>query len=190
MLLEGGQEVTLSPSQAPLAPSTPEPTMLPSTSPTSAPTSPVAITLPPTSEFAFTVEPDPYALLYTFGGSGDIITTSEDFVQLGEVTRLFLEDYLFDVYANTLIIVLEDVLTSLVGFSEGELPLEAVYSSAALFSEGSIFYPPLFEIEQEIQDAFTDPVSKKKYLNMVKTLPTGNAFRVVTNVEYAEFDGR
>eukprot|EP00980_Cylindrotheca_fusiformis_P018381 scaffold6042_cov106-Cylindrotheca_fusiformis.AAC.3 len=105
--------------------SQPTTTMTPSQSPTdSSPTPPVAITSPPTSTNAFVVEPDPYTLFYSFGGTQDIITESEDFVQLGEVTRLFLEEYLSDIYANTLIIVLEDVLTSLVGFSEGQLPLE------------------------------------------------------------------
>jgi hypothetical protein len=148
----------------------------------------VAITSSPTSELSFAVEAAPYSVLYTFGGSGNIETTNEDFVQLGDVTGLFLEEYLLDIYSNTFIIVLEDALTALVGFSEGKLPLEVIYSSTALFSEGSIFYPPAFEIEQAIRDAFTDFDSNNKYVDMVQKLPVDNIFSTVTNVKYAEFE--
>jgi hypothetical protein len=172
------------------APSTIGATLEPSTAPTSISTSPspVAITSAPTAEMAFAVEAAAYSLLYTFGGSGDIETTNEDFAQLGDVTGLFLAEYLQNVYSNTFLIELEDALTALVGFSDGVLPIEVVYSSTALFSEASIFYPPKFEIEQAIRDAFTDFDSNTKYVDMVQNLPVDNIFGTVTIVKYAAFE--
>jgi hypothetical protein len=147
------------------------------------PSDPDFITAAPTSEDSFGVRPAPYALFYTLPeGSAD--PSEDDFSQLAEVTRLFLETYMDEKYAQTSIIILDDFLTFMFRDEPQSRPVEAVYRSVGRFNPNSIFYPPRSEVMNEIQMAFDDPDSNLMYLQLLGLLPESNVFSTVTKIEY------
>lgn len=148
---------------------------------------PKPITAAPTSEDSFAVRPAPYALFYTLAAGG-VDPSDDDLAQLAEVTRIFLETYMEEKYAQTSIILLDDFLTFLTRppVDPSARPVEAVYRSVARFNPRSIFYPPRAEISAEIETAFTDPDSNLMYMAALKLLPSGNPFSQVEKVDYGE----
>lgn len=171
-------------------PTDPFTTRRPTRKPTPQPTPLTGITIAPTAEFDFLIEAPTYSLLYFFDDTtGDISTTDEEFVQLGEVTRLFLDDYFDEKYGATIIISFSKVLTRVVGFSSISLPIQTFFFTKVVFSENSIFYPPRSEVEREIEKAFSTFGANFEYLMAVRGLPTSNTFQSVSSVSWGGYGG-
>jgi hypothetical protein len=148
---------------------------------------PEPVTAVPTSEDSFAVRPPPFALFYSFEDDSVADPSIDDFAQLAEVTRLFLEKYMEDKYAQTSIIILDDFLTFLTRSDSESRPAMGVFRSVSRFNPRSIFYPPRSEIEDQIEIAFSDPTSQMMYLQRLKEdLPADNVFSTVTAVAYGE----
>ncbi|CAJ1936865.1 unnamed protein product [Cylindrotheca closterium] len=180
---------TISPSE--IHSPTDQPTrVIPTRDPTPGPT-PRGTTSAPTAEPpGFPIEASTYSLNFFFDNtSGNIETTDEDFVQLGEVTQLYFDDYFDRKYGSTFIISFKEALTQVVGFSALSLPIETFFFTTVIFSETSIFYPPLSEVEREIEKAFITFGSNFEYLMAVRGLPTSNAFQTVSSVSWVGFGG-
>lgn len=156
--------------------------------PVSAPTgAPGNITAAPTSTDSFAVRPAPFALYYTFERVTVNNPSIEDFNELAEVTREFLNTFFTEKYAQTSIIILDDFLTFLTRSDASVRPTLGVFRSVARFNPRSIFYPPRSEIESEIKLAFTEPASQLKYLKMLSDkLPNDNPFKGVASITYGE----
>jgi hypothetical protein len=145
------------------------------------------VTAVPTSEDSFAVRPPPFALFYSFEDDSVADPSIDDFAQLAEVTRLFLEKYMEDKYAQTSIIILDDFLTFLTRSDSVSRPTMGVFRSVARFNPRSIFYPPRSEIEDQIEIAFSDPASQMTYLQRLKEeLPAENVFSTVIAITYGE----
>ena len=162
------------------------------------------ITNSPTSQFSFAVTISPYALYYKFENDArrtdedntplddtgvDHMSTSissvDEIAQLTEITRRFLEQYARGYYSQTSIITLDDFLTTLKDGETENLPVSAVFDSVALFNPASIFYPPRSQIEQLVEDAFTESLSVQSYIKMLQEeLPSQNRFSTVVEVSY------
>ena len=114
------------------------------------------------------------------------ISSVDEIAQLAEITRRFLEQYTRGYYSQTSIITLDDFLTTLKDGGEIEdLPVSAVFDSVALFNPASIFYPPRSQIEQLVEDAFTESLSVQSYIKMLQEeLPSQNSFSNVVEVSY------
>ena len=108
-------------------------------------------------------------------------------MQLGEVTRLFFDDYFDEKYGSTLIITFSTVLTQVVGFSSISLPIQTFFFTTVVFSDASIFYPPLSEVEREIEKAFITFGSNFEYLMAVQGLPTSNPFQTTSSVSWGGY---
>jgi hypothetical protein len=148
---------------------------------------PEPVTAVPTSEDSFAVRPPPFALFYSFEDDSVADPSIDEFAQLAEVTRLFLEKYMEDKYAQTSIIILDDFLTFLTRSDSVSRPAMGVFRSVSRFNPRSIFYPPRSEIEDQIEIAFTDPASQMMYLQRLKEdLPADNVFTTVTAISYGE----
>ncbi|CAJ1939668.1 unnamed protein product [Cylindrotheca closterium] len=144
-------------------------------------------TASPTSMDSFAVRPAPYALYYTFDNDSVGDATIDQFNELADLTRTFLDEYFTDKYGQTSIIELDDFLTFLTRSDATTRPAMAVYRSVARFNPRSIFYPPRSEIESEIELAFTEPASQLAYLKKLSDdLPTGNPFKTVASIRYGE----
>lgn len=135
---------------------------------------------------SFAVRPAPYALYYTFDNDSVADATIDQFSELADLTRTFLEGYFTDKYGQTSIIELDDFLTFLTRSDAASRPAMGVFRSVARFNPRSIFYPPRSEIESEIKLAFTEPASQLAYLKALSDLPTGNPFKTVASVRYGE----
>lgn len=148
---------------------------------------PEPITAVPTSEDSFAVRPPPYAVFYNFEDDSVADPTADEFAQLAEVTRGFLEQYMEDKYAQTSIIILDDFLTFLTRSDSESRPVMGVYRSVSRFNPRSIFYPPRSEIEDQIEIAFSDPASQMAYLQLLKDeLPSDNVFTTTSAISFGE----
>mmetsp|Transcript_31386 Transcript_31386/g.75662 ORF Transcript_31386/g.75662 Transcript_31386/m.75662 type:complete len:244 (-) Transcript_31386:87-818(-) len=136
---------------------------------------------------SFAVRPAPYALYYTFDNDSVADATIDQFNELADCTRSFLEGYFTDKYAQTSIIELDDFLTFLTRSDATARPAMGVFRSVARFNPRSIFYPPRSEIESEIELAFNEPASQLAYLKkLTDELSAGNPFKTVASVRYGE----
>ena len=88
--------------------------------------SPVPATASPTSENSYAVRPPPYALSYSFDETVED-PSPEDFAELADVTRLFLETYMVNRFDQTSIILLDDFLTFMTRYDAGSRPVIAAY---------------------------------------------------------------
>ena len=141
-------------------------------------------TASPTSESSYAVRPPPYALSYSFDETVED-PSPEDFAELADVTRLFLETYMVNRFDQTSIILLDDFLTFMTRYDAGSRPVIAAYRSSARFNPTSIFYPPRAEIEDEIELAFSGD-SLIMYMKRLKELPKANVFSQVKDVTFGE----
>ena len=148
--------------------------------------SPEPATGSPTSENSFAVRPPAWALSYFFDDGSVANASADDFAVLADVTRLFLETYMINKYEQTSIIILDDFVTFMTRNDGESRPMIGVYRSAARFNPRSIFYPPRSEINEEIEEAFTDPTSQMLYLKRLQELPKDNVFSKVTRIEWGE----
>lgn len=135
---------------------------------------------------SFAVRPAPYAIYYTLENDSVADATIDQFNELAEITRSFLEGFFNDKYEQTSIIILDDFLTFLTRSDATARPAMGVFRSVARFNPRSIFYPPRSEIESEIELAFTEPASQLAYLKMLGGLPDKNPFKKTASIRYGE----
>lgn len=151
--------------------------------PTDAPVAPTPTTSSPTSANSIPIRATPYALLYT--GTFDRIPSDEEFAEVAELTRVYLEEFMIAEFDQTSLTNLDDFLTFMIrnSFEFGE-PVQADYRSTGLFNPSSIFLPTVRELNELIDDAFFGE-NLAEYLSRIQNLPAGNIFSTVTAVEKA-----
>jgi hypothetical protein len=119
-------------------------------------------------------------LFYTLGQ--ERLPSTEEYAQLAEVTRGYLEGFMVDEFSQTSLTNLDDFLTFMIrnSFTFGE-PVQADYRSTGLFNPSSIFLPTVRELDELITTAFTDD-NLAEYLALVRALPSGNVFSRTTSI--------
>lgn len=145
-------------------------------------TAPVAtpITPSPTSENSIPIRATPFALFYD--GSFSRIPSDDEFASVAELTRVYLEEFMNDEFAQTSLTNLDDFLTFMIRnqFVSGQ-PVQADYRCTGLFNPSSIFLPTVRELNSLIDEAFTDD-KLVEYISRIQGLPSGNVFSTTTSV--------
>lgn len=156
-------------------------TRMPVAAPTKAPVAPTPTTFSPTSANSIPIRATPFALLYS--GNFDRIPSDEEFAEVAELTRVYLEEFMIAEFDQTSLTNLDDFLTFMIrnSFEFGE-PVQADYRSTGLFNPSSIFLPTVRELNELIDDAFMGE-NLSEYVTRIQNLPSGNIFSTVTAIE-------
>lgn len=127
------------------------------------------------------VQSNEYSLVYT--GSFDRSPSNEEFAEVAELTRIYLQEFQLAEFEKTSLTILDDFLTVKIGdFFEVGQPVQIVYSSTALFDFfESILFPAKPELDRLIAGAFLGE-NLAEYLSRIQNLPSGNIFSTVTAV--------
>ena len=146
----------------------------------SAPSAPSPITPSPTSANSIPIRATPFALFYD--GDFDRIPNDDEFAEVADVTRLYLEEFMIKEFEQTSLTNLDDFLTFMIrnSFEFGE-PVQADYRCTGLFNPDSIFLPTVRELNSLLDDAFEDD-NLDAYIDRVQDLPNGNIFSTTRGV--------
>eukprot|EP00980_Cylindrotheca_fusiformis_P027076 scaffold18699_cov125-Cylindrotheca_fusiformis.AAC.4 len=142
------------------------PASVPSPSPTSSPNS-----------GQVQVQAGTFSLFFTL--SDPQLPSSEDFAEVTEVTRSYLEDYMKEEYGEAL----ESFLTFNIfqEFQPNE-PVQCDYRSVGLFDGSSGSLPSFSELESQIDEAFSEP-QVQEYLDRIKALSSENPFSSTQSID-------
>jgi hypothetical protein len=137
---------------------------------------PSAATPAPTSVDSVEVQADKYTLFYTLAEPR--LPSSEEFEELAEITRTYLEEYMQDEYGDDL----NSFLTFMVfqEYQDGG-PVQCDYRSIGSFDGNANSIPSSSELEDIIDQAFSDP-QIQEYLKRVNDLPSPNAFSTTESI--------
>jgi len=150
------------------------------TAPSAPPIDITPTTPSPTSVNSIPRRATPYALFYTL--AQERIPSTEEYAQLAEVTRVYLEGFMIEEFSQTSLTNLDDFLTFMIrnSFTFGQ-PAQADYRSTGLFNPSSIFLPTVRELDELITTAFSDD-NLVVYLALVRALPSANVFSGTTTI--------
>jgi hypothetical protein len=106
----------------------------------------------------------------------DRLPSQAEYRELTELTRVYLEEFMFAEFAGTSLTTLDDFITVMIrnSFTAGE-PILVEYRSSGLFNPSSIFLPTVRELDGLITRAFTGE-NLMAYLALVQALPSQNIF--------------
>lgn len=169
--------------EKPAGPPTPDgPTRAPS-----APTPFEPTTSAPTSENSIAIRVVPYVLTYS---PDTTVPSTEDFVQLAQVTNEYLDEFMVAEFAQTSLTNLDNFATLLTRneFEAGE-PVLAQWRSTGLFNPSSIFLPTVRELNQLVEDAFSGD-NLDEYITRVRDLPGSNPFSETESVTFEQLVSR
>lgn len=154
--------------------------------PTSPPIAPTPTTPSPTSADSISTRASPYGLAYF---TQDRLPTDEEYATVAEVTRAYLEDFMFDLYGSTSLTDIDDFLTIMIrnSYEEGQ-PILVEYRSNGLFNPGSIFLPTTRELDRNIKSAFEGD-NAATYISRLKALPRRNVFSRTEAISFVESSG-
>jgi hypothetical protein len=136
--------------------------------------SPAAYTPSPTSANSIPIRASLYTISYDT--TEDRLPSEEEYTELAELTRVYLEEFMFAEFAITSLTTLDDFLTAMISksFTAGD-PVLVGYRSIGLFTPSSIFLPTVRELDDGlITPAFT--TDNLAYLALVQALPSQNIF--------------
>jgi hypothetical protein len=138
----------------------------------------------PTPEIPIIVSALPFALTYAPSSNKPSLS---DFFLLAEITRAYMEDYMFNEFEGTQtnLKVFPTLMTSN-EFEAGE-PVLAIYECTGVFSPSSQVLPTVMELNQLIAEAFNND-NLPEYLQKVRNLPRTNPFSDTDEIEYSEVD--
>jgi hypothetical protein len=142
--------------------------------PTASPVAPTPTTPEPTSANSIPIRASAYTISYDT--TEDRLPTEEEYIELTQLTRVYLEEFMFAEFAGTSLTELDDFLTAMIrnSFTAGE-PVLVDYRSIGLFNPSSIFLPTVRELDGLITRAFTTD-NLMAYLALVQALPSQNIF--------------
>jgi hypothetical protein len=149
-------------------------------SPTTSPVAPTPTTPAPTSANSIPIRATPYTISYDT--TEDRVPSQEEYAELTELTRVYLEEFMFAEFAGTSLTTLDDFLTTSIrnSFTAGE-PILVDYRSVGLFNPSSIFLPTVRELNGLITRAFTGE-NLMAYVGLVQALPSQNIFSSTSTV--------
>lgn len=146
---------------------------------------PSPVTPAPTRADSISVDlEDSYDLYYTL--TEQRVPSSQEFAELAEVTRMYLEDSMAEKFTNTLV-DLDNFLTFMVRqmFQSGE-PVKCTYRSIGLFDPNSVEIPSADVLMGYVNDAFSEPQIEVYLEKVQEDLPGSNVF---STTSYISTDG-
>lgn len=144
------------------------------------PVAPTPVSPAPTGANSIPIRATPFALFYTLGE--ERIPSTSEFAELTELTRVYLEEFMFDEFSQTSLTNLDDFLTFMIrnSFTFGA-PVQADYRCTGLFNPSSIFLPTVRELNELIDTAFMGD-NLAEYLSRVQALPAANVFSTTASI--------
>ena len=146
---------------------------------------PTIYTPSPTHQGSVAVALSPYALSYQVSSSS--VPQRKDLVPLTDVTRLYLEEFMFAEFERTTSIVLDDFITKYVTANAYPMGGTAVveFNSTARFAEGTEMFPSVAQLDEALATAFTGD-NLQEYLLRLRALPDSNIFSGSPVVEFVD----
>jgi hypothetical protein len=142
--------------------------------PTQPPVAPTPITPSPTSQSSIAIRATPYSLSYLTVDKR--LPTASEYAEVTELTRMYLEEFMLDEFAQTTLTNLDDFLTVMVQNTYIlDEPVLIEYRSTGLFNPSSIFLPTTRELNMLILEAFQDE-NLLVYIERLNALPSSNIF--------------
>lgn len=143
--------------------------------PTPSPVSPGSITSSPTDSGSVSFELSPFFLLYETVDKRQ--ATRLELTQVTDVTRLFLEEFMFDELTGSAFTFLDDFITRMITstYVTGDAPYVINYSATARFNPFSTVFLSEQQLDEAVVIAFTG-ANIDTYTNLLKGLPSENVF--------------
>lgn len=151
----------------------PSPIVEPTQAPVVAPPSD-SITSSPTDEDSVPVELSPFALVYELADSRQ--ASRAELEQLVDVTRLYLEDFMFREFEGTSLTVLDDFITKMITNQYIGDEYIVDYSAEARFNPFSSVFPGQEQMDEALEVAFAGE-NLSTYMARLGGLPSSNVFR-------------
>jgi hypothetical protein len=129
--------------------------------------------------------------LSTFGLSfevgGSTVPERSDLMALEDVTRLYLEEFMFAEFSRTAMTTLDDFVTKYITANAYPMGGTAVveFNSTARFAEGTEIFPSTLQLDEALRIAFTGE-NLDEYIFRLRSLPDGNAFANSPEVEFVD----
>jgi hypothetical protein len=143
------------------------------------------ITPSPTDLDSIRRDSSQYSLV--FETSTNSMPTTFDIAEATDVTRKFLEDFMFTEFARTTLSNLDDFVTRRVtsSYNRGN-PIVVELTSTARFDPDSSIFPMDVQIDESLAMAFADGSSSLgTYISRLQALPSDNVFSSTTSVTFS-----
>jgi hypothetical protein len=126
----------------------------------------------------------PYALAYA--GNEDRMPMRSELTELTELTRRYLELFMFNEFSQTSFTILDDFITRFVtsAFIMGA-PIVVEFNSTARFDPTSAVLPMVSQLDEALVMAFSGE-NLDSYILLLATLPDGNVFQDTYEVKMVE----
>ncbi len=132
-------------------------------------------TASPTNAESLAIDLKPFSLLYETATKRQ--ASRAELAEVTDVTRLYLEEFMFEEFAGSSFTVLDDFVTRLITstFLSGESPYVVDYSSTARFDPFSSVTPSTEQLDEALVIAFTGE-NLAEYTRRLETVSTDNVF--------------
>ena len=146
---------------------------------------PTIYTPSPTNQGSVAVVLSPYALSYEVSSSS--VPERKDLVPLTDLTRLYLEQFMFNEFERTTSITLDDFITKYVTANAYPMGGIAVveFNSTARFAQGTEMFPSRAQLDEALATAFSGE-NLNEYIFRLRTLPLSNIFSSSPVVEFVD----
>jgi hypothetical protein len=129
--------------------------------------------------------------LSTFGLSfevgGSTVPERSDLMALEDVTRVYLEEFMFAEFSRTAMTTLDDFVTKYITANAYPMGGTAVveFNSTARFAEGTEIFPSTLQLDEALRIAFTGE-NLDEYIFRLRSLPDGNVFASSPEVQFVD----